>query len=150
MVEDAVRRRSRPVARWLLVGVAMIIVQIILGGITRLTDSGLSITEWQPLLGAVPPTTDAQWNKAFEGYKQIAQYKNLHSYFTLDDFKSIFFWEWLHRFLGAIDRYCFRHSIHHLSFTKAYYYKDDCAADYFIFSWRNAGKNRLVNGEKRV
>jgi cytochrome c oxidase assembly protein subunit 15 len=80
----------------------MIIVQIILGGITRLTDSGLSITEWQPLLGAVPPTTDAKWNEAFNGYKQIAQYKHLHSYFTLDDFKSIFFWEWLHRFWGRL------------------------------------------------
>lgn len=80
----------------------MIVVQIVLGGITRLTDSGLSITEWQPILGTVPPLNEAQWNKAFEGYKQIAQYKDLHSYFTLDDFKSIFFWEWLHRFWGRL------------------------------------------------
>ena len=80
----------------------MIIVQIVLGGITRLTDSGLSITEWQPILGTVPPLNEAQWNKAFEGYKHIAQYKNLHAYFTLDDFKSIFFWEWLHRLWGRL------------------------------------------------
>lgn len=100
---DVIRsKRSRPVAIWLLVGVFMIIVQIILGGITRLTDSGLSITEWQPILGTVPPLNEAQWNKAFEGYKQIAQYKNLHAYFTLDDFKSIFFWEWLHRLWGRL------------------------------------------------
>ncbi|MDQ6608846.1 MAG: COX15/CtaA family protein [Bacteroidota bacterium] len=78
------------------------IVQIILGGITRLTDSGLSITEWKPLLGTMPPTTDAQWEEAFNGYKHIAQFKNLHSYFTLDDFKSIFFWEWLHRVWGRL------------------------------------------------
>jgi len=102
MLEGIVSKRSRPVAIWLLVGVFMIIIQIILGGITRLTDSGLSITEWQPLLGAVPPTTDAAWNEAFEKYKQIAQYKHLHSYFTLDDFKSIFFWEWFHRVWGRL------------------------------------------------
>lgn len=80
----------------------MIVVQIVLGGITRLTDSGLSITEWQPILGTVPPLNEAQWNKAFEGYRQIAQYKNLHAYFTLADFKSIFFWEWLHRLWGRL------------------------------------------------
>lgn len=102
MFNEIVSKRSRPVAIWLLVGVFMIIVQIILGGITRLTDSGLSITEWQPLLGAVPPTSEAEWNKAFESYKQIAQYKHLHSYFTLDDFKSIFFWEWMHRVWGRL------------------------------------------------
>lgn len=102
MLTDDVSKRSRPVAIWLLVGVAMIIVQIILGGITRLTDSGLSITEWQPLLGAVPPTSEAEWNKAFESYKQIAQYKHLHNYFTLADFKAIFFWEWLHRVWGRL------------------------------------------------
>lgn len=92
--------RSRPVAIWLLVGVFMILVQIILGGITRLTDSGLSITEWQPILGTLPPLNEAEWNKAFDGYKQIAQYKQLHNYFSLEDFKSIFFWEWLHRLWG--------------------------------------------------
>lgn len=91
---------SRPIAIWLLVGVFMIIVQIILGGITRLTDSGLSITEWKPILGTVPPTTDTEWNKAFDQYKELAQYKNLHFYFTLDDFKSIYFWEWFHRLWG--------------------------------------------------
>lgn len=95
-------KRSRPVAIWLLVGVFMIMVQIVLGGITRLTDSGLSITEWQPLLGSVPPLNEAQWSEAFEKYKHIAQYKNLHSYFTLEDFKSIFFWEWLHRLWGRL------------------------------------------------
>jgi len=84
----------------------MIIVQIILGGITRLTDSGLSITEWKPLLGTIPPTNEQEWNDAFNRYKQLAQFKNLHFYFTLEDFKSIYFWEWLHRlwgrFLGVV------------------------------------------------
>lgn len=85
------------VAYWLLAGVFMIIVQVLLGGITRLTGSGLSITEWKPIMGALPPMTDQDWHQAFDGYKQIAQYKYLNSHFELDDFKFIFFWEWFHR-----------------------------------------------------
>jgi heme a synthase len=88
---------SRPVAVWLLTGVILIMIQVLLGGITRLTGSGLSITEWKPLLGTLPPLNDQQWNEAFEKYKQIAQYQVLNSSFTLHDFKFIFFWEWLHR-----------------------------------------------------
>lgn len=102
MSELLVKDRSRAVAIWLLVGVGMIIIQVVLGGVTRLTDSGLSITEWKPLLGTIPPTNETEWNKAFEHYKQIAQYKQLHSYFTLDDFKSIYFWEWIHRVWGRM------------------------------------------------
>ena len=90
-------RSSRPVAIWLLIGVFMIIIQILLGGITRLTGSGLSITEWKPVMGTLPPMNDQEWHIAFEKYKQIAQYKYLNSSFTLPDFKFIFFWEWFHR-----------------------------------------------------
>lgn len=75
----------------------MIMIQVLLGGVTRLTGSGLSITEWKPIMGALPPINDSEWNKAFDGYKEIAQYKYLNSHFTLSDFKFIFFWEWLHR-----------------------------------------------------
>jgi len=88
---------SPPVAIWLLVGAGMIIIQVLLGGITRLTGSGLSITEWKPIMGALPPVNEQDWNTAFEKYKQIAQYKYLNSDFTLKDFKFIFFWEWFHR-----------------------------------------------------
>jgi cytochrome c oxidase assembly protein subunit 15 len=88
---------SRPVAIWLLIGVGMIIIQVLLGGITRLTGSGLSITEWKPIMGAFPPMNEQDWNIAFEKYKQIAQYKYLNSYFNLHDFKFIYFWEWFHR-----------------------------------------------------
>lgn len=87
----------RPVAIWLYIGVGMIIVQVLLGGLTRLTGSGLSITEWKPLLGALPPMNEQAWQKAFEQYQQIAQYKYVNNHFTLSDFKFIFFWEWLHR-----------------------------------------------------
>ncbi len=89
--------RSNAVAIWLLVGVGMIIVQVLLGGITRLTGSGLSITEWKPLLGAIPPLNEQDWLVAFEQYKQIGQYKHINFDFTLSDFKFIYFWEWFHR-----------------------------------------------------
>ncbi len=93
---------SRPVAIWLLIGIVMLIIQVLLGGITRLTGSGLSITEWKPIMGALPPMNDQQWNDAFDKYKQISQYKFLNSSFTLSDFKSIFFWEWFHRLWARI------------------------------------------------
>jgi cytochrome c oxidase assembly protein subunit 15 len=75
MILPLSQRSSRPVAVWLMAGVAMIIIQILLGGITRLTGSGLSITEWKPIMGALPPMNEQDWNIAFEKYKQIAQYK---------------------------------------------------------------------------
>jgi cytochrome c oxidase assembly protein subunit 15 len=91
------QRSSRPIAVWLLIGIAMLIIQVLLGGITRLTGSGLSITEWKPIMGTLPPMSEQQWNEAFDKYKQIAQYKYVNSSFTLHDFKFIFFWEWIHR-----------------------------------------------------
>jgi cytochrome c oxidase assembly protein subunit 15 len=90
-------KQNRIIARWLLIGVAMLVVQVLLGGITRLTGSGLSITEWDPIMGAIPPLNETQWQHAFKGYQQIAQFKYLNSNFTLSDFKFIFFWEWFHR-----------------------------------------------------
>ena len=76
----------------------MIIIQTLLGGVTRLTGSGLSITKWNPLFGILPPLSDRQWQDAFDGYKQIGQFKFMNSSYSMADFKYIFFWEWLHRF----------------------------------------------------
>ncbi|MGB3005143.1 MAG: COX15/CtaA family protein [Chitinophagaceae bacterium] len=90
-------RSSKPIAIWLLAGVIMIIIQVLLGGITRLTGSGLSITEWKPIMGTLPPMNDQDWSIAFEKYKQIAQYKFVNAHFDLGDFKFIYFWEWFHR-----------------------------------------------------
>lgn len=99
-------RKNRAVAIWLVIGAIMIIIQVLLGGVTRLTGSGLSITEWKPILGALPPMNEQQWHEAFDKYKQIAQYKYIHNYFTLGDFKFIYFWEWFHRnwgrFMGVV------------------------------------------------
>jgi heme a synthase len=89
--------KRKAVAWWLIAGIVMIVIEFIMGGVTRLTGSGLSITEWKPIMGAVPPLNEAEWNKAFDGYKNIAQYKYLNSHFSLSDFKFIFYWEWSHR-----------------------------------------------------
>ncbi len=89
---------SKPVAIWLLIGVAMLVVQIILGGITRLTGSGLSITEWDVITGSLPPLNHQQWLAEFDKYKQTPQFRLLNFDFNLKDFKFIFFWEWFHRF----------------------------------------------------
>ncbi len=88
---------TKPIVIWLLVGVGMLVIQIVLGGITRLTGSGLSITEWDPIMGFIPPLNEQQWLQAFNKYKQIPQYQYINAHFTLNDFKFIFFWEWLHR-----------------------------------------------------
>ncbi len=90
-------KRSRIVSNWILVGIVMLVVQVLLGGITRLTGSGLSITEWKPIMGALPPLSEQDWQSAFTKYQQIAQYKYLNTHFSLTDFKFIFFWEWFHR-----------------------------------------------------
>ena len=91
---------SRAVAVWLWCVAALIFAMVVVGGATRLTESGLSITEWQPLLGAIPPLSEANWLEAFEKYKHIPQYHILNQGMTLDEFKSIYWWEWAHRFLG--------------------------------------------------
>lgn len=91
---------NRPVRVWLYVVAALVFAMIVVGGATRLTDSGLSITEWQPILGAIPPLSDAAWHEAFEKYRQIPEYKLVNKGMSLDAFKFIFWWEWSHRFLG--------------------------------------------------
>ncbi len=95
---SSLKSSSRPVAIWVYTGVFMLLIQVVLGGITRLTGSGLSITQWDVLTGALPPLNDAQWQKAFEGYKQTPQFHILNSDFNISQYKFIFFWEWFHRF----------------------------------------------------
>lgn len=90
-------RSQKQIATWLLIGVGMIVIQVLIGGITRLTESGLSITEWKPLTGTLPPLNDAAWQAEFDKYKGTDQFKYVHQYFSLSEFKYIFFWEWFHR-----------------------------------------------------
>ena len=90
------------VRAWLYGIAALVFCMVIVGGATRLTDSGLSITEWQPLLGAIPPLTEADWLLALEKYRQIPEYQFVNKGMSLEDFKFIYWWEWAHRFFGRI------------------------------------------------
>ena len=85
---------------WLFFVAALVFCMVVVGGATRLTDSGLSITEWQPLLGAIPPLSETDWHTAFEKYKAIPEYSIVNAGMSLEAFKAIYWWEWSHRFLG--------------------------------------------------
>lgn len=94
--------RSRPVAVWLLILAALVLAMVAVGGATRLTGSGLSITEWRPVTGAIPPLNAADWASEFAKYREIPQYQYLNRGMSLDEFKTIYWWEWVHRFLGRL------------------------------------------------
>jgi heme a synthase len=94
------RPRPRALGLWLLVVAALVFAIVVVGGITRLTESGLSITEWKPIRGIVPPLTHAQWQEEFAGYKAIPQYRAFNQGMTLAGFQAIYFWEYLHRLLA--------------------------------------------------
>src|SRR6516162_10106196 len=93
---------QRAVRAWLFSVAALIAIMVLVGGATRLTESGLSIVEWKPVTGTLPPLDQAQWEQAFEAYRQIAQYRQLNAGMTLYEFKTIFWWEWSHRLLGRV------------------------------------------------
>lgn len=97
-------RQPRPaaLARWLWAVALLVVIVVGVGGITRLTESGLSITEWRPVSGVLPPLNEADWIAEFEKYKQIPEYRETNLGMTLAGFKAIFFWEWLHRILGRV------------------------------------------------
>ncbi|KAM9899963.1 hypothetical protein OXX79_005421, partial [Metschnikowia pulcherrima] len=91
---------SKAVGYWLISTSGLIFGIVVVGGLTRLTESGLSITEWKPVTGAIPPLNDAEWQEEFEKYKESPEFKQLNSHITLEEFKFIFSMEWGHRFLG--------------------------------------------------
>ncbi|MEC3907593.1 COX15/CtaA family protein [Tamlana sp. 2201CG12-4] len=94
------KKDNKNVMYWLLTGCFLIFIMVIVGGITRLTDSGLSISNYKLITGTIPPIGEQEWQEAFDLYKQYPEYQKLHNHFTLEDFKSIYFWEWLHRVIG--------------------------------------------------
>lgn len=96
------RDQSRSVAIWLWTVAVMVFAMVVVGGVTRLTGSGLSITEWKPIMGALPPMNHADWMDAFEKYKAIPQYQQVNAGMSLAEFQGIFFWEWFHRLLGRL------------------------------------------------
>jgi len=94
-------RQSRKLIRWWLYCVcALILAMVVVGGATRLTESGLSITEWKPIHGVIPPLSEAEWEEELEKYRQIPEYQLINKGMSLDEFKFIFWWEWAHRLLG--------------------------------------------------
>jgi len=98
---SAPRTPEKRAVRWWLFSIALLIaILVLVGGATRLTESGLSIVEWKPVTGALPPLTEAQWGQAFDAYKTVPQYRALNAGMTLAAFKTIFWWEWSHRLLG--------------------------------------------------
>jgi heme a synthase len=93
-------RQARAIRLWLYAVAALVLAMVLVGGATRLTESGLSITEWQPVMGTLPPLDEAQWHVEFEKYQAIPQYRALNPGMSLDAFKTIYWWEWTHRLLG--------------------------------------------------
>ncbi|PKV52216.1 cytochrome c oxidase assembly protein subunit 15 [Aquimarina sp. MAR_2010_214] len=94
------KKDNKKVIYWLLTGCLLIFIMVVVGGITRLTHSGLSISNYKLISGTIPPMNDVEWNAAFDLYKQYPEYQKINHQFTLDDFKDIYFWEWLHRVIG--------------------------------------------------
>lgn len=93
-------KKNKAVVYWLLTGCVLIFVMVLVGGITRLTHSGLSISDYKLIQGTIPPMNEQEWEEAFELYKQYPEYQKLNNHFDLEDFKDIYFWEWLHRVIG--------------------------------------------------
>ncbi|WP_394907194.1 COX15/CtaA family protein [uncultured Mesonia sp.] len=96
------KKDNKRVIYWLLTGCLLLFIMVMVGGITRLTDSGLSMSNYKLIGGTIPPITDAEWQEAFEFYKQFPEYKAYNTHFELADFKAIYFWEWFHRVLGRL------------------------------------------------
>jgi cytochrome c oxidase assembly protein subunit 15 len=96
-----------PIAYWLLFCAAMVFSMAVIGAITRLTESGLSMVEWKPLIGILPPLSEAEWHRVFDLYKATPEFRINNSWMELEDFKEIFFWEWFHRLWGQLIGFVF-------------------------------------------
>ena len=95
-------KRNKSVLIWLIIGAVLVASMVVIGGITRLTNSGLSMVEWKLIMGSVPPLSEQEWQTTFEKYQQFPEYQKINSSYTLDDFKAIFWWEYSHRLLGRL------------------------------------------------
>jgi cytochrome c oxidase assembly protein subunit 15 len=102
MLNQIPEKGKKPILIWLLIGMIMIVLMIAIGGITRLTHSGLSMVDWKPLMGAIPPISAVEWQSSFELYQQYPEYQENNFDMTIEEYKKIFFWEYLHRLWGRI------------------------------------------------
>ena len=112
------KKDNKKVIYWLLIGCLLIFLMVVIGGITRLTHSGLSISNYKLISGTIPPMNELEWQEAFDLYKQYPEYQKLNNHFTLEDFKDIYFWEWLHRFIGRMIGLVFIFPFLYFLFTK--------------------------------
>jgi cytochrome c oxidase assembly protein subunit 15 len=137
-----------PVRRWLFACAFMVFAMIVIGAITRLTESGLSMVEWKPLIGAIPPLNDAEWNRVFDLYKQSPEFIKKNFWMELPDFKNIFFWEWLHRLWGRLIGLIFALPLAFfwLRGSSRMATNSNCSA---AVARRRAGFHGLVHGQKR-
>ena len=110
--------QKRAIANWLLVCCALVFAMVVLGGVTRLTGSGLSMAEWRPIIGAIPPLSEAEWQRVFEIYKQTPEFEKVNPNFDVDDFKGIFWLEYLHRLLGRLLGFAFAIPLAYFVFRK--------------------------------
>ena len=139
-------RERRIVTLWLLAVAALVVATLLVGGATRLTESGLSIVEWKPVTGTLPPLSQEAWQAEFEKYKTIPQYRELNRGMSLDQFKTIYWWEWGHRLLGRLIGAVFL--LPFLYFLWRGWIPAEvarAALDDFR-AWRGAGRGRLVDG----
>lgn len=102
MVNQLPEKGKKAILIWLRIGMIMIVLMVAIGGITRLTHSGLSMVDWKPLMGAIPPTSEIKWEVSFEKYQQSPEYQEINYDMTLHEYKKIFFWEYLHRLWGRL------------------------------------------------
>lgn len=106
------------IEKWLIIGAILVLCMIVIGGITRLTQSGLSIVHWKPISGIIPPLNETDWQIEFEHYQNTPEFKLKNAHYNLDDFKKIYFWEYLHRFMGRLTGIIFIIPFLYFSFTR--------------------------------
>ena len=99
---DRTNVSTRAIVAWLAICCLLVFAMVVVGGVTRLTHSGLSITEWQPIVGTIPPLSDADWDEAFAKYRQTPEFREVNHAMGLAEFKGIFWWEYFHRLLGRV------------------------------------------------
>ena len=136
----------RAIRLWLYAVAALVAVMVLVGGVTRLTESGLSITEWRPVMGVLPPLSDSGWQEVFAKYRAIPQYQALNAGMSLGDFKTIYRWEWTHRLLGRVIGAAFLLPFLWFLWRGWIPRRAPPAAVVHLCAWRVARRGRLVDG----
>ena len=138
------------IANWLLLITFLVALMIVVGGLTRLTDSGLSITRWDIIAGIIPPLSMSGWEKSFSLYKEIPEYKLINSSMTLQEFKIIYWWEYIHRLLGRIIGLLYLMPLLFFTFNKSLKKKITNHIVWNFISYNFPGIHRLVYGSKWI